>query len=41
MYGFYLCLKFYLKKREGEFLVTTICPLATKNLYLITSWRSY
>ena len=38
---FYLCLNFYLKKREGGFLATTICPLATKNLYLIASWRPY
>ena len=38
---FYSCLNFYLKKREGEFLATTICPLATKNIYLIASWRSY
>ena len=28
------CLNFYLKNREGKFLATTICPLATKNLYL-------
>ena len=27
---FYSCSNFYLKKREGGFLVTTICPLATK-----------
>ena len=26
-------LNFYLKKREGKFLATTICPLVTKNLY--------
>ena len=38
---FYSCLNFYLKKREGEFLATTICPLATKDLYLIASWRSH
>ena len=38
---FYSCLNFYLKKREGEFLATTVCPLATKNLNLIASWRRY
>ena len=37
----YSCLNFYLKKREGEFLATTISPLATKNLYLIVIWHSY
>ena len=29
------------EKREGEFLATTIFPLATKNLYLVASWRPY
>ena len=33
---FYSCLNFYLKKREGEFLATTICPLVTKNLHLLS-----
>ena len=39
--SFYSCLNSYLKNREGKFLATTICPLATKNLYLIASWRPY
>ena len=38
---FYSCLNFYLKKRKGKFLATTICSLATKKLYLIASWRPY
>ena len=38
---FYSCLNYYWKKREGEFLATTICPLVTKNLYLIASWHPY
>ena len=32
-------LNIYLNEREGKFLVTTICPLATKNLYVIDSWH--
>ena len=36
---FLFVLNFYLNEREGKFLVTTICPLVTKNLYLIDSWR--
>ena len=34
-------LNFYLNEREGTFLLTTIFPLATKNLYLINSWRQH
>ena len=36
---FLFVLHFYLNEREGKFLVTTICPLVTKNLYVIDSWR--
>ena len=38
---FLFVFKLLFEKREGEFLATTICPLATKNLYLIASWRPY
>ena len=38
---FLFMFKLLFEKREGEYLATTICPLATKNLYLIASWRSY
>ena len=31
---FHSCLNFYLKKREGGFLATTIFPLATKKFIL-------
>ena len=36
---FLFVLNFYLNERERKFLVTTIYPLVTKNLYLINSWR--
>ena len=38
---FLFMFKLLFEKREGEFLATTICPLATKNLYLIASWPPY
>ena len=47
---FYSCFNFYLKKKGGGIFGDQsctyrdgklFCPLATKNLYLIASWRSY
>ena len=38
---FLFVFKLLFEKREGEFLATTICPLATKKLYLIANWRPY
>ena len=38
---FLFVFKLLFEKREGEFLATTIWPLATKNLYLIASWHPY
>ena len=38
---FLFVFKLLFEKEGGELLATTICPLATKNLYLIASWRPY
>ena len=38
---FLFVFKLLFEKMEGEFLATTICPLATKDLYLTASWRSH